>query len=98
MVYQMFLRKLKRVDNMSDSIHNHYYDKRSEITLLNLNMVAGRLCGSPGENQRRFMSTGRHMTVRFITDENYTDKGFRAQYNAIGNDTDLNICKLVVIK
>ena len=35
------------------------------------------------------------MTVRFITDKMYADTGFQAQYDAIGSEEDLNICKLV---
>ena len=58
-------------------------------------VIGRRLCGNPGDRWTNFTSSSNVLTVHFVSNsDGNTDRGFLAQYNAVGSDAELNIGEL----
>ena len=58
-------------------------------------VIGRRLCGNPGDRWTNFTSSSNVLTVHFVSNsDGNTDRGFLAQYNAVGSDSELNIGEL----
>ena len=58
-------------------------------------VIGRRLCGKPGDRWTNFTSSSNALTVHFVSNsDSNTDRGFLAQYNAVGSDAEPNIGEL----